>query len=110
KLIAAFSPDTIITFDGDLPALPYLHPDHEGIGRVVNRILKELPTKPRLLLFHTRRPNVAIDITSVIGDKIRALQAHKSQGLGGNTEDRIRRYNNGNMANVGYAEYFRRVR
>lgn len=32
-----FWPTLVVTFAPDTPDLPYLHPDHEGIGRIVKQ-------------------------------------------------------------------------
>jgi LmbE family N-acetylglucosaminyl deacetylase len=50
---------------------------------VVDEYWRKLPApRPRLYFFHSRRPDMAVDITQVQADKWRALQAHRSQGIG----------------------------
>ncbi len=108
--IESFLPDLVITFDPRLPDLPYLHPDHEGLGHRVYEVWASLPTKPRMVFFHTRRPNVAVDITEVIDEKINAFLKHRSQNLGrGGRRNREAHRKAGSMVGVPYAELFRAV-
>jgi LmbE family N-acetylglucosaminyl deacetylase len=75
-------PDTIITFDGWKPQLPYLHPDHEAMGRLAMRAIREMDYEPEVFLFHTRRPDVSVDITPVANRKIEGMKKHVSQNGG----------------------------
>jgi LmbE family N-acetylglucosaminyl deacetylase len=105
-----YQPDLVITFDPRLPALPYLHPDHEGLGHRVFEVWDQLGKKPRLVFFHTRRPNVAVDITEVVEDKVKALLMHRSQNLGrGGGMNRQAHRSAGEMVGVPYAELLREV-
>lgn len=67
-------PDLVLTFDPDRPFPVYRHPDHLAVARA----LLDLWPGPALL-FHTRQPNVVVDITAVFRDKVAAFAAHKSQ-------------------------------
>ncbi|HWP30637.1 MAG TPA: PIG-L deacetylase family protein [Fimbriimonadales bacterium] len=111
EIIHEFEPDLIVTFDPSLPDLPYLHPDHEGIGRVVYSIWKENPGGAKLIFFHSRRPNIAVDITEVIETKVEALRKHRSQGLGRGGE-RNKEFHRafGKRVGVPYAELFREIK
>lgn len=75
-------PDTVITFDGWKPQLPYLHPDHEAIGRLAVRVLSEMDFSPEVYLFHTRRPDISVDITTVAERKVEGMRKHVSQNGG----------------------------
>ena len=75
-------PDTVITFDGRKPQLPYLHPDHEAMGRLTMRAIRELDYEPEVFLFHTRRPDVSIDISPVADRKVEGMRKHVSQNGG----------------------------
>ena len=75
-------PDLVITFDGWKPQLPYLHPDHEAMGRLAVRVLNNLDMKPALYLFHTRRPDTLMDISPVAKAKVEAMRKHVSQNGG----------------------------
>ncbi|MDQ2985111.1 MAG: PIG-L family deacetylase [Armatimonadota bacterium] len=85
------SPDLVITFDGWKPQLPYLHPDHEAIGRMTVRLLRNMDYRGALYLFHTRRPDTAVDISAVVKEKADAFRAHVSQHGGGTGEGPVRR-------------------
>ncbi|MFC4454558.1 PIG-L deacetylase family protein [Deinococcus sonorensis] len=99
-------PDALMVFDPDLPALPYLHVDHQGTARAVLRFWQRLgPSRPLLYLFQTRRPDVAVDITAVMAIKERALAQHVTQN--GGSGSGMRRLFGGQAAGVRYAEYFR---
>lgn len=76
-------PEIVFTWEPVLWRLPYLHPDHESLGGVVDEYWRTLPvSRPHLYFFHSRRPDTAVDITPVQEDKWKALQAHRSQGIG----------------------------
>jgi LmbE family N-acetylglucosaminyl deacetylase len=105
-----FEPDTVVTFDGSMPALPYLHPDHEALGKLVTRLWEtHMAELPMLFLFHSRRPNAAVDISEVIEQKVDAMLAHKSQA-GANRKAFVARANRstGSKVNLPYAELFRK--
>lgn len=102
-------PDAVLIFDPDYPAYPYLHADHQGSARAFIRYWDKLPeARPPLYLFQTRRPNTAVDISSVIDTKARAMDAHISQGGGGQMLRRMFAQD-GKLVNVPYAELFRRL-
>jgi len=84
-------PDLVITFDGWKPEMPYLHPDHEAVGRLTVRAVEEASLGAGIYLFHTRRPNVAVDISSVVQAKADAFNAHVSQNGGNAGEGPVRR-------------------
>jgi LmbE family N-acetylglucosaminyl deacetylase len=106
-------PDAVLTFDPEYPSLPYLHDDHQGVGSVVLRLRREeslsVPSPP-VYLWQTRRPDVVVDISTVIDVKILALSKHATQGLSAGAE-RHRGFARraGEMFDLEYAEAFRRV-
>lgn len=109
--IEEFDPDVLLTFDPDLPSLPYLHEDHQGAGRVVKGIWESLGgDRPELWFWQSRRPDTAVDTSSVIETKIKALAAHASQGLG-QSAIRVREFNSrtGQHAGTAFAESFRKA-
>jgi LmbE family N-acetylglucosaminyl deacetylase len=75
-------PDLVITFDGVKPQLPYLHPDHESIGRFTVSILEATGNLSAIYLFHTRRPDTTVNIASVADAKVEAMRKHVSQNGG----------------------------
>jgi LmbE family N-acetylglucosaminyl deacetylase len=81
QLIKTIQPDVILTFDPELPALPYFHPDHQGGADVLFELYRELDLpRPALYFWQTRRPNTIIDTTHTIEDKLNALAMHVTQG------------------------------
>lgn len=108
EIAREFKPALIITFDPRHPELPYLHPDHEGIGRVVRQWWLAEGEGVAIAFFHSRRPNAAVDITEVYEWKREALQQHKTQGLGGaGSFNRAAHARNGRRVGVPFAELFR---
>ncbi len=84
--LAPLRPDAILTFDARYPGLPYVHPDHQAVGRAVMRLVAAGDPAVRgaaVYLFHTRRPDTAVDIGAALPAKLRALAAHRSQGFAG---------------------------
>lgn len=73
-ILAHERPDLLFTFDPEYPFPVYRHADHLAVARAA---LALWPGPA--LLFHTRRPNLAVDITPVFADKVAAFAAHRSQ-------------------------------
>ena len=102
-------PDAVFLFDPELPALPYLHVDHQGTARAFLSFWNTLGAgRPPVYLFQTRRPDAAVDITAVMDTKERALAQHVTQngGSGGG----MRRLFGGSAVGLRYAEFFRVLR
>jgi LmbE family N-acetylglucosaminyl deacetylase len=74
EILAAERPDLLLTFDTRFPYPVYWHPDHMNVAEAA----LDLWWGPALL-FHTRRPTAAFDITPVFEEKIAAFVAHRSQ-------------------------------
>jgi LmbE family N-acetylglucosaminyl deacetylase len=75
-------PEVVFTFDSAYPRFPYVHPDHQAVGRAVGAIYDSLAgARPQLYLFHSRRPDTVVDVTNTIQAKTHALGAHQSQGF-----------------------------
>ncbi len=65
-----FQSDVVVTFDAELPRLPYAHPDHQAIGRTVMTVvptsaspaialvgmIDRIPVSPRHEWFTARMP------------------------------------------------------
>lgn len=108
-------PDVVLSFDARYPALPYVHPDHQAIGRAVYSVWeaaqKPAAEKPVLMLFHSRRPNALIDIGDTMEVKLAAIAAHQSQGFQHSAQSMLGRRNaaTGKAAGMVYAESFRLV-
>jgi len=73
-ILAQEQPDLLLTFDPVHPFPVYRHTDHLEVARAVLGLWHG-PS----LLFHTRRPEVAVDITEVFPHKVAAFTAHRSQ-------------------------------
>jgi LmbE family N-acetylglucosaminyl deacetylase len=105
------------------------HPDHRAVGQATvdaiyptardplqfNEHIREglEPHKVKeIYIFGTENPNVLVDISDTIGDKVEALKLHKSQvGPAEELEQRIkmRSAQVGEPHGLGYAEAFRRI-
>jgi LmbE family N-acetylglucosaminyl deacetylase len=72
-------PDTVLTFDNETPKGPYIHSDHQAIASAVWASCTQSANPLRLLLFNSRRPNMAVDVRPVMKRKIFALRAHQTQ-------------------------------
>ena len=109
----------------------YLHRDHRISGQVTldavfpyardflhynEHIQEGLETHKvgDILMWGTEHPDTFIDITDTIDNKINALKKHASQVAGsGRDVDRfvkVNAQNQGQMANIPYAEGFKRIR
>ncbi len=82
--VGPLRPDVVLAFDARYPRLPYVHRDHQAVGRAVDRLA--LTGNPAVrgasvYLFHTRRPDTAVDVSAAMAAKLRALAAHRSQGF-----------------------------
>jgi LmbE family N-acetylglucosaminyl deacetylase len=109
ELIDEFKPEAIFAFDPEYPSLPYLHPDHQGSGRLVLKEWRKRSIRPPIYLFQSRRPNTAVDITLVIDIKAEAFEQHLSQN-GGDSQGMIKFHaGRGKEVGVEYAELFRRL-
>lgn len=84
--VGPLRPDVVLAFDARYPRLPYVHPDHQAVGRAVERLALAGDPAVRwasVYLFHTRRPDTAVNVSAAMAAKLRALAAHRSQGFGG---------------------------
>lgn len=110
EIYQQLQPQAVFVFDPDFPSYPYLHTDHQGSARAFMRYWQGLDRaqRPPLYLFQTRRPNAAVDISSVIDSKEQAMNQHVSQGGGG---PMLRRFFalDGRLVGVPYAELFRKI-
>lgn len=73
-------PDIVLTFDYFKPIRAIKHPDHIMVGRSTKKAVEQLEyKKPILIYYASREPNSVVDISTSIEDKIKAVQAHRSQ-------------------------------
>lgn len=80
-------PTVLVTFDAESQSLPYRHPDHAAAGAASLAVAKQFPTVREAYLFSTATPNVLVEVAPYVELKVRAREAHKSQGMG-NTRTR----------------------
>ncbi|WP_293915272.1 PIG-L deacetylase family protein [Deinococcus sp.] len=111
RIYGEVKPDAVFVFDPAYPALPYLHVDHQGSAREFLKFWDRLPAgRPPVYLFQTRRPGVAVDISTVIDTKAKALAQHVSQNGGGSSGMTRFFAADGGRVGVAYAELFRVLR
>lgn len=104
------NPDIVITFDGSKPQPPYFHHDHEGIGRITVSVLERRGYEGGIYLFHTRRPDVAVEIEDVMEAKMEAISKHVSQNGGALRTNWPRRIRQGSLDfSLPASELFRRL-
>jgi LmbE family N-acetylglucosaminyl deacetylase len=73
-------PDLVLAYDPSHPAHWINHPDHLAIGRAVLNINRtDWGHGTDVLFYGTNDPNLVVDITRTIEDKVQALLAHRSQ-------------------------------
>ena len=129
RAIRKHKPDVVFCTDPFRQTF-YLHRDHRVSGQVTldavfpyardflhyhEHIKEGLETHKvaDVLMWGTEHPDTFIDITDTIEDKINALKEHASQVAGsGRDVDRfvkVNAQNQGQMANMPYAEGFRRI-
>ncbi|MGE5541516.1 MAG: PIG-L deacetylase family protein, partial [Bacillota bacterium] len=101
-------PDLVFTFDCESPARPYVHPDHQAVGRAVLHILDGAGRQATAYLFSSALPDAAVDITEVLGQKMAGIRAHRTQfgGTGGGGVAEQNR-GSGTAMGYGYTELFR---
>jgi LmbE family N-acetylglucosaminyl deacetylase len=111
RIIRQFKPDILVTCDPQnlFPSYGLNHPDHRAVGQAVleaaypaagnelffpELLIKENlePHTPKeIWVALTNQPNVALDVTDMWEQKIRALKEHKSQvGNPARLEERLR--------------------
>ncbi len=72
-------PDVLFAFDPKGP-LPGGNPDHAALGHAVYDLARRgVLQDTRVYFYATRHPNVLVDTTEVIQEKVNAVQCHRSQ-------------------------------
>ena len=74
-----FVPDLIYLPESDGPSSQYTHSDHLATGQIVEAARTEHGGTSPLRYFHTKKPNVFVDVTAFQDDNIRALRCYRSQ-------------------------------
>lgn len=76
-------PDLVLAFDPKGPTPLANNPDHLALGAaVLARARRQVTGWERLYFYAARQPNVLVDITEVLEEKLNALRAHRSQLVG----------------------------
>lgn len=73
-ILAEAAPDLLLTFDTAYPYPVYHHADHMAVAQAALQVWQG-----PALLFHTRRPTTAVDITDHLQAKAAAFSTHASQ-------------------------------
>lgn len=73
-------PEVVLAYDPAYPAPFIRHPDHLAGGRLVLSLLRtDLGQGVKAAFYGTREPNISVDISDVMEDKVEALLCHRSQ-------------------------------
>jgi LmbE family N-acetylglucosaminyl deacetylase len=76
------APEAVFAFDPKELLPQTANRDHKALGRTVMDLARaRLATGARVYFYGTHHPNVLVDISMVMGDKLRAVKAHQSQML-----------------------------
>lgn len=74
------APDLVLAFDPKELIPNMANRDHKALGRTVMDLArKKLTTGVQVYFYGTNHPNVLVDISSVMVDKLRAAKSHRSQ-------------------------------
>jgi len=74
------APEVVFAFDPKELLPQTANRDHKALGRTVMDLARaRLHTGTRVFFYGTRHPNVLVDISAVMADKLRAVKAHRSQ-------------------------------
>lgn len=82
RLWEEVKPEVVLAFD-PLELVPAMaNRDHKALGRAVADLARHhVADGVEVYFYGTRHPNVLVDITPVLGDKIRAVLSHQSQHI-----------------------------
>ncbi|MBY6275938.1 PIG-L deacetylase family protein [Symbiobacterium thermophilum] len=73
-------PEVVLAFDPKELVPQMAHRDHKALGRAVMDLARSRAVSGAQVYFYgTRHPDVLVDISPVIDDKVRAVRAHRSQ-------------------------------
>ncbi|HET7560104.1 MAG TPA: PIG-L deacetylase family protein [Limnochordia bacterium] len=79
ELWRELEPDLVFACDPRGPVAGLRNPDHVALGQAVLDVARLAVTGARLYLYGSPRPNVLVDTTEVIQEKVSALKCHRSQ-------------------------------
>lgn len=73
-------PDVVLAFDPKELLPNMANRDHKALGRTVMDLARaRLHTRAEVYFYGTRHPDVLVDITPVMAEKLQAVKAHQSQ-------------------------------
>ncbi len=78
KIFGQYKPDILFTFDIEKEAMIYHHSDHRAAGNAAHSVASGFDSIKTIYQFHTKAPNVVVDVTDVVDTKAEALDAHNS--------------------------------
>lgn|GEM_PF-658431 len=78
KIFGQYKPDILFTFDIEKEAMIYHHSDHRAAGNGAHSVAPEFDSINTIYQFHTKAPNVVVDVTDVVDIKAEVLDAHNS--------------------------------
>jgi LmbE family N-acetylglucosaminyl deacetylase len=91
KIFSQYQPDILFTFDIEKEAIIYHHSDHEAAGKAALAVAPEFKSIRSIYEFHTRAPNVIVDIDGVTAIKSRAMAVDSTyQSRGGGPRSALR--------------------
>lgn len=74
------APDVVLAFDPKELVPGFANRDHKALGRTVMDLARaKLNTGVQVYFYGTHSPDVLVDITEVLPDKLRAVKTHRSQ-------------------------------
>lgn len=79
EIFAQYQPEILFTFDIDKEGYLYHHSDHRAAAVASQLVAKEFSSFQAFYLFHSRDPDVIVDVSSTTSAKVNALAAHRSQ-------------------------------
>lgn len=78
EIFKQYKPDILFAFDIDKEGLIYHHSDHRAAGIAAHEVAPEFKSIKEVYQYHTRAPNVIVNVSDVVGIKAKAMSAHQS--------------------------------
>jgi N-acetylglucosamine malate deacetylase 1 len=77
--VREFAPDVIYLPESEASASLYTHRDHLATGRIVEAARGQHSPPPRLRYFHSKAPDVFVDVSDFQAENLNALRCYRSQ-------------------------------
>ncbi len=78
ELFKQYRPDILFAFDIEKEAYIYHHSDHRAAGLAAHAVAPEFRSIKKIYQFHSKAPNVIVDVSDVVDTKVDAMDAHSS--------------------------------